>query len=355
MSIIDLIKDQLSGDLLGKLSGAVGESEETTRAAAGAAVPSLLSVLANSVLSGKGADGLLQALRDYEGRDVASMLRAPSTGGTPPPPPGGDVLGSLLGPNLSTLINILSKFSGVGLAGMKTLLSYLGPIILSTIAAQLKGKGGLNAANLTSFFTTEKENITRALPAGLSLADLPSTSGVPTSLPKAPEAGAPSWILPAVAIALIALAGLYYLTQPSAEAPDGVTPIPPVSEVDPLPSPTIPEAPEIKVEVPSADEVTKSLTEVYTGAAQTLASVTDVETAEAAAPKLEGYQSTLDGLTTVWEKIPAEAKSTVVKATVEHLDELKSLVGKVLEIPGVGEKLKPILDALVAKLTGFTA
>ncbi|OJW19217.1 MAG: hypothetical protein BGO49_12030 [Planctomycetales bacterium 71-10] len=350
MSIVDTIKNQLSGEVLAKLSSILGESEEKTSATVGAAVPAILSTLANSVLSGKGLDGLLDALRGVEGTDPVDTLRSSNSDG---PPPGGDILGSLLGPNLSTLINILSKFSGVGLPALKTLLSYVGPIILSAIAAQLKGKGGLTPANLTSFFTAEKANITRALPASLSLADLPSIPGVPTSVPvgKAPTAGIPPWLLPALALGFLALAAFYFMSGPQ-EAP---APPPPV-EAPAAPATAIPPAPTgDSLTIPTADEVSKGLSEIYSGATQTLADVKDAATAEAAAPKLQGLDDRLSTLKGLWDKLPAEARSTIAKVTVEHLDTLKALVGKVLEIPGVGEKLKPILDALLAKLAEFAA
>ncbi|MDG3003160.1 DUF937 domain-containing protein [Paludisphaera mucosa] len=359
MSIVDVIKNQLSGDVLGKLSAAIGEPEDKTQAAAGAAVPSVLSVLANSVLTGKGLDGLLGALRNFEGTDVIASLKAPSSGGSVSPPAGGDILGSLLGPNLSTLINILSKFSGLGATAMKTLMTYLGPIILSAIAAQLKGKGGLSPANLTSFFTTEKANITKALPAGLSLADMPSIPGVPT--PKVPDAGVPSWLLPVVALGLIGAAAWFFLKSP-AEGPLPEVPVPPpmnrpnVTPPAPVDTAKIPPAPtDAAVTIPSVDEVTKSLSDVYTGATQALVDVKDVATAETAAPKLTDLGSKLDLVKPLWDKLPAEAKAAVAKVTVDHLDTFKALVAKAVELPGVGDKLKAILDALVAKLAGFTA
>lgn len=351
MSIVDTIKNQLSGEALAKLSSILGESEEKTSATVGAAVPAILSTLANSALSGKGLDGLLDALRGVEGTDPVDALRSPNSGGAAP---SGDILGSLLSPNLSTLLNVLSKFSGVGLSALKTLMSYVGPIILSAIAAQLKGKGGLTPANLTSFFTAEKANITRALPAGLALADLPSIPGVPTSVPssKVPAASMPPWLLPALALGFLALAAFYFMNSPE----EGPAPPPPPVEAPAAPATAIPPAPTgDSLTIPTADEVSKGLSEIYSGATQTLADVKDAATAEAAAPKLQGLDDRLSTLKGLWDKLPAEARSTIAKVTVEHLDTLKGLAGKVLEIPGAAEKLRPILDALLAKLAEFAA
>jgi len=369
MSLVDLIKDQLSSDVLEKLSSAIGESPEKTRAATNAAVPSVLSMLANSVLGGKGLDSLLGALRDFEGTDPVATLRAP---GTPAPPAGGDILGSLLGTSsLSSLIGVLAKFAGVGLPAIKTLLGFIGPMILSALASQLRSRGGFSAANLTSLLTAEKANFAKAIPAGLSLADLttlphehaanPTTTARPvTTRPE--ETSLPGWLLPLLALGLIG-AGLYFFMKP-AEGPVVPAPVP---EPGPTTAPAPVEAPkpvtpveavppaEAKVTMPTADEVSKSLTNVYTGVTQALADVKDVPTAEAAAPKLTALDAQLDTVKALWDKIPADAKATVAKVTVEHLDTLKGVVAKVLEIPGVGEKLKPILDAIIAKLAGFSA
>ena len=353
MSLVDLIKSQFSSEIVDKLSGVIGESADKTRAATDAAIPSVLSMLANSVLSGEGLDGLLNALRDFDGTDPVATLKTP---GAATPPAGADVLGSLLGHNLSTLLNILSKFAGVGLPAIKTLLSYVGPIILSMVAAQLKGKGGFTAANLTSLLTSEKADVTRAMPPGLSLADLtsPIPQGAHTTTPTVEESGLPGWLLPLLALVLIG-AGLYFFMNPGepavpppAEAPHPAAPVetPKVEVVPPA---------DLSAAMPTVDEVSRRLTHVYAGVTQTLADVKDVATAEAAAPKLSALDSQLDALKALWDKIPAEARATVAKLTVEHLDTLKGVVSKVLEIPGVGEKLKPILDAIITKLAGFSA
>ena len=65
MNIVDVIKSQLSGEVLAKLSSLVGENEDKTKAAVGAAVPGLLSVLSSLATSG-GADTLINALKQVD-------------------------------------------------------------------------------------------------------------------------------------------------------------------------------------------------------------------------------------------------------------------------------------------------
>lgn len=350
MNIVDLIKDQLTGDVLGKLGAAIGESEEKTRSAAGAAVPSLLSVLAGLATSGQGADKLIALLRNFDG-DSLTRLRTEVTQGDGGKvrDQGGDILGSLVGGNLPALIGALAKFSGLGAVALKGLLSYLAPLILSVIAAQMKGKA-LTPASLGGFFADQKANIQGALPPGFSLAAVPSAPRV-----EAPDV--PSWLLPLAGLILIGIGGWYFLGNQPAEAPPAEAARPPVAaNSDPMARPNEPKAPaDVKVAIPTADEVTKSLGDVYTSATESLTSVKDAATAEAAVPTLTGLAAKIDAAKLLWEKLPDAAKDAVKKATTENLGTFKTLVGKTLELPGVGEKLKALLESLITKLSAFSA
>ena len=111
-----------------------------------------------------------------------------------------------------------------------------------------------------------------------------------------------------------------------------------------------------KVDLPLLPDPAKlgtDLTSVFTSLTDILGGVKDVPTAQAAAPKLTDLTPKLDGLKSLWDKVPAAGKSALTKIAADHLGKLKELVAKVLAIPGVSEKLKPILDILLAKLTAF--
>jgi len=62
MNIVDLISSQLSGDVLGKLGGLVGGSQQQTSSATQAAVPALLEVFGKLASSRSGADKLANAM-----------------------------------------------------------------------------------------------------------------------------------------------------------------------------------------------------------------------------------------------------------------------------------------------------
>ncbi|MGD0043955.1 MAG: DUF937 domain-containing protein, partial [Isosphaeraceae bacterium] len=330
MNIVDVIKSQLSGEVLAKLSSLVGESEDKTKAAVGAAVPGLLSVLASLATSG-GADKLINALKQVDTGTGGGFGDVLSGQAGQVAEKGGSLLNILLGSSaLPGIISILSKFTGVPAGPLKTLLSYLAPLILATIAKQFSGKP-LTSSALSSFFAEQKSNINAALPPGLSLANIPGFTTATTaprpvaSAAPAESSGLPGWLLPLVALGLLgALAWYFFGNQPAELKPVAETPL--VKEEAPKPVPVLP-----KVELPAVPDPTKigtDLTSIFTSLTDILGGVKDVPTAETAAPKLTDLTPKLDGLKTLWDKLPDAAKSSISKIAVDHLGKLKELVAK---------------------------
>jgi hypothetical protein len=82
----------------------------------------------------------------------------------------------------------------------------------------------------------------------------------------------------------------------------------------------------------------------------TLTEIKDSDTAEKAKGELEQADTQLEGLLEKAEKLPEAARPALKEIVQKGLAALKPLIDKVLAIDGVGEKLKPLLDGLVAKL-----
>ena len=305
-------------------------------------MPSLLSILMGLASTPGGIEKLLSAFKHFDANSLASVVNSLRTGNvTEVESKGGDVLGSLLGGGtLATVVGALSKFAGVDAKSMKGLLGSLLPLILGVISSQFKNKP-LNSQGLTSFFQEQKANISSAMPAGLSLGDIPGLAGVRSAAGQAAP-GLPSWLVPTAVAALLAIGGAwYYFSQQSPVAP-------PVDEAAVKPK-VAPEAkPKIIAEV---TDVVADVTKLYTSATETLSKIKDVPTAEAAVPTLEGFTGTLDRLKPLLDKLPEPAKVALSALQSKNLGPLKDLVAKVLAIPGVSEKLKPILDGLINKLS----
>ena len=144
-------------------------------------------------------------------------------------------------------------------------------------------------------------------------------------------------------IAILGLLGWYFLGQ---------TPQVPAPAPEPLPAPVakLDDMPKL---APVSDVVNlpNQLSTVYTSAIEYLTSVKDVPTAEAATSKLELLGGTIDRLKPLIDKLPESGKTAIAAIQTKFFDQLKDLVAKVLSIPGVSEKLKPIVDGLLTRLT----
>ncbi len=377
MNIVDLIKSQIGPEVLDRLSSLIGESEDKTKTALSAAVPGLLSVLANLVSTSSGSDKVINALKQADTGPSGSLGDILSGGNAGPIlEKGGSLLNILLGANaLPAFISILSKFAGIAAGPAKNLLSLLVPFILSTIAKQFSGRA-LTSQSLSSFFAEQKGNIASAMPAGLSFADVPGLGTAPTttaphttaprpvSAPATYEtSGLPGWLLPLVGLGLLALLGWYFMSgqRPVEEKPAPKTEVvrnTPVPETKPGMAETKPVVPETRPEPPAVDvsaadpaRISTDLVGIYTSLTEVLAGVKDGPTSEAAVHKLTDMTPRIDSLQALWDKLPDAGRGTVAKVTTDHLAKLKDLITGVLNTPGVNvNRLKPILDTIVDKL-----
>ncbi|QDU31486.1 hypothetical protein ETAA8_66440 [Anatilimnocola aggregata] len=82
----------------------------------------------------------------------------------------------------------------------------------------------------------------------------------------------------------------------------------------------------------------------------TLDGVTNVESAQAALPKLEEANLKLDSVLVFVDQIPEAARPALAKLIKNSQAGITQSIEKVVAIEGVGAVLKPVLDQLVAKL-----
>ena len=202
MNLVDLVTSQLTGDVLGKLAGLTGTNEAQTRSATSAAVPALLSAFGKLASTNSGASTLASSLGGLDLKtlgNLAGLLGGSQASGLGSI--GGSLLSSLLGNNLGSLVGTIASFAGMQPGIMKTLLTYLAPIVLGTVANSFKGAKP-DAAGLMRLFSEQQDNIKAALPRGLSLADFDTTSASPRRAEETrgvhrheePASAFPSWL-----------------------------------------------------------------------------------------------------------------------------------------------------------------
>jgi len=358
MNLVEQIKNQLLSGVISQLSSVLGASEGTTGTAVSAAVPALLSALSGMASSGSGAQKLLSALGHLGSGSMDNMGHKLSTKSDSMLEDGAGILNSLFGSStISGIVNALSRFASIAPGAAQKLLHYLTPLVLGTIASKFTGKS-MNAQGLVNMFADQKANIASALPSGFSLNDVPGLAAAVSaarSAARGVETAGSSvmrWLLPLAGLAALAL--LLWTFIPSATIPAPAARVPTVVRAQ---SPDthralVPEA--VKSLVPDATKFGTELTDTFSKLTEAITGVKDTASAEAALPKLQELEGKLDGAKTTMKELGDDGQTTIKTLVTSGKAKLKVLVDKVLSIPGVGEKLKTVVDSIMAKLTDLS-
>jgi len=372
MNIVDLISSQLSGDVLGKLGGLIGASQQQTSSATSAAVPALLQIFSKMASSRGGADQLANAMGGLDLSmlgNLAGLLgggNASSLGNV-----GGSLLTTLLGGgNLTKLIGALASFVGSQPDLMKKLLPYLAPIVLGMVAKQFTGRP--DASGVSRLFSEQASNISAAVPRGLSLADFGSASPSPSSSQshghshQQAESGVPGWLLPLLALAAIGVGAYLWnqnrmkkeaegeaavvIQEERREGPLTIDRTEVIEERGTTLVDTVQEVLSIDPKFVEAIRVGKNATELFGGLTSVLQGVTNEDTARLAIPELEKLAPMLGSLETEVGSLPAEEKPAFAEFVGKNLGMLQKVIDTVMALPGVKDLLGPVVAPMVETL-----
>jgi hypothetical protein len=347
MNLVEYIKDQLPAGLSDPLASLIGAGEGVTRSAIDAAVPALLSALSSLISTGSGAQKLASALGPLGGVSMDNLAEKLANQPGSLLEQGASLVSSLFGSGtVSAIVSALSRFSNIAPGAAQKLLGYLTPMILGAIAGRFAGKSVTTQA-LSSLFADQKANIANALPRGFSLDDVSGPAGTGSTVrtaAKGVESTGPSvmrWLLPLLVVGALGL--LLWSLWPKATTTEQTGPAPvtvkaPVPEAD-------------KVPVPEATQLSTVLTDTFKALTETLTGVKDVPSAEAALPKLQDFAPKLDAAKAKLDQLTDAGKATVTALVKSSQAKLKELVDKVLAIPGVGEKIRAVVDTIMAKIS----
>jgi OOP family OmpA-OmpF porin len=232
--IMGLVSEALGPDVLHKISGSVGESQQDTQKALGAAVPAILAGMAGQAAGG-GAGlaslvGLLSSgkINPTLLTNLGSMLHGSSASGLMDT--GRTVANAALGSKLSQVENALASTAGVQASSAGSILSIAGPIVMAAIAKLLGGAPSVSG--LTNLLASQRSAIMGALPAGLGsvLSGGSIGSAKTTAVAAVPESsgGGMGKILGLVALAVVIIGALLYFMNSSKTvdtAKDAGTPV----------------------------------------------------------------------------------------------------------------------------------
>lgn len=380
--------------LIDKVASAIGISPDLARKGLTAMLPTILGLVASRAATPSGASQLASILSNADqsiGTSAITHLSGPSHNQLSTA--GSDMLGSLIGgTEASTLVDTMSRFTGTtGTAG--SALAGIGTQLVMGQLARVASSQKLDASGLASLLSSQQGSIQAALPSGLSslLANTGSfghtfskaASAASAAMPPkpaiatgAPRSGVASnilmWLIP---VALVAAAAWYYMSNTPAPAPVAEAPAAATPEPAPAPAPAAtaqepaatppaaapaeqpaataqePAAPAVAPELPAAVmALAKPLMDSMGEATATLGKVTDAESAKAALPAIASLQTLIDAAPATLAALPADQKSAALSSLQPAFAAFKATAEKVMAIPGVGEVLKPSVEALLTKV-----
>jgi hypothetical protein len=366
-NLVSYMMQFLTPDMIGRIAGALGLNRSDAQSGVGAVVPALLAAFGGLADKPGGAQSLVNTIKQQSGvlDNFASMIGGNNQSSFIER--GSSLLTSLLGSHdQAALTGAIARFAGLGQNKAGSLLGMLAPVVMGLIGRQI-GSRGVDVGSLTSLLASQKEQIAQALPSGMG--ELLDRTGLSSGLDSAAAQvrraatattgqftqytsparerarrdttfGIPNWAY--WALPLIALGGLlWYLLGRPAQHEQLATrePTPPVQSQS--------------VTVGGVDiknTIGDSLSDLRTS----LQGVTDVPSAQAALPKLEAAKTQIDKVSNLVGQLTPDQRKVVAGVIAPAMPTINRLTDRVLEIPGVGDVLRPTIDPVKTKLADLS-
>ena len=170
-SLIELVQDTLTPDIVGRVSGMIGETPATTDSALRRAAPAVLAGVLNNVSTPAGAERMRSLVTDGGwGSDLLNDLDSRLGGGSGTSSllnSGAQLISSLFGNKTDGVTDLIASGSGVSRGSASTLLSLAAPIVMSVLGKQMASRG-LGASSLSALLAGERTSLLGALPAGVT-------------------------------------------------------------------------------------------------------------------------------------------------------------------------------------------
>jgi hypothetical protein len=364
-NLVSYMMQFLTPDMIGRIAGALGLNRSDAQSGVSAVVPALLAAFGGLADKPGGAQSLVNTIKQQSGvlDNFASMIGGNNQSSFIER--GSSLLTSLLGSHdQAALTGAVSRFAGLGQNKAGSLLGMLAPVVMGLIGRQI-GTRGVDVGSLTGLLASQKEQIAQALPSGMG--ELLDRTGLSSGLESAAAQvrrattaatgqftqytssarererarrdttfGIPNWAY--WALPIIVLGGLlwYLLGRPPHEQL-AQEPTPPAQSV------TV-------GGVDIKNTIGDSLSDLRTS----LQGVTDVPSAQAALPKLEAAKTQIDKVSNLVGQLTPDQRKVVAGVIAPAMPTINRLTDRVLEIPGVGDVLRPTIDPVKTKLADLS-
>lgn len=396
-NLISSIAQVLSSDVIARIASSLGIDRSQADKAMQAGIPGLLAAIVSLVSRPGGASALNGAIAQQQPAllsNLSKVVGGPTQnnlidGGT-------STLNSLLGSSTTALLtNAVGQYVGLGGNASKNILGLLAPVVMGVLGHEQR-TNGLDADGVADLLESQKDNITRALPAGFSkylggtgildslMGDerAASTASATSARPgyTASSAGRYAvdpnvsssqwrWVLPALAV--LALLGIAWNLrtgsspeQTAVNTPPATTETPAASGTNTAANTTAPSSTGASTGVAGADvmpapfqaldnlrgikvgdtDVGAQLASAVDGMRASLSSIKDEASAQAAVQPLSNSASEFSRLNKLLGQLSPDVRKTVVNTIVATRPTLDQLFDKALAIPGVSALIKPTVD-----------
>jgi OmpA-OmpF porin, OOP family len=170
-SLLELVQETLTPDVVGRVSNLVTETVPATEAAFGRAAPAVLAAVFNNVSTPGGAERICALITDGGwGGDFLNTLGSRLGGGGGSSSllaAGAQLVAALFGGKADGLAEQIASAAGVQRSSASTILSLAAPIVMSVLGKQMTARG-LGAAGLSTLLAGERSSLIGALPSGMS-------------------------------------------------------------------------------------------------------------------------------------------------------------------------------------------
>lgn len=170
--LLESAKNIFNNNVVSQASSQLGESEGGIQKALSGIVPVVLSGLLNKAGSSGNAGSLLDMVKGVAGEANPGAVAGAIQGGAGGLlAKGADLLRSLFGDKVDSIISMLSNFAGIKESSASTLLQSAAPATLGTVG-QYAVQNNLTPNSFLSLLDTQKDKILGAIPGGLNIAGI---------------------------------------------------------------------------------------------------------------------------------------------------------------------------------------
>lgn len=170
INLLDMLKDQVAGDLGGQAAKFLGESESNVGSALSNIFPSILGSMIDKGATEEGASGLMNVLKDAD-TSILGNIGGLFGGGAGAVNgllnSGSGILSFLMGNKIGGVVDILMKVTGMKSSATSSLIKMAAPFVISMLGKQVRSNG-LNIGGLMDLLKGQKEHVAGALPTGMA-------------------------------------------------------------------------------------------------------------------------------------------------------------------------------------------